>query len=491
MMGALLRWTFPLLLVLLGSCANIVPPTGGDKDVTPPKLLRVTPPDSQRNSRTGKIVLEFDEYVTLSDAASQVQISPLLSLPLTVTAANKHVTITIPDSLLQEETTYRITFGTAIRDLHEGNVYPGKGYLFSTGAHFDSLSLAGTVYNAHNGLRDSVAQVLLYSALESDSAVVRHKPLYVTHVDVSGNFLFQGLPPRPFRVYALHDANSNLTFDGGSEWIGFYDQVVTPDTGKHEIVLRTFPEALSDTAAAQDHNAQGVRLIAGGASSPKSLAPGSYVVGVDTTDPKRRTQDIDMPMRISFGRRPAVSPKAGRIFLSYDSAGTTIEVPFNIETADTSRLRYNIVTHWQQDALYTLRLQKGFAQDSTGADMLPGRFTFRTKRDEDYGKIRIHLPTRFYGRNHILQVVSDHDTVYQKPVTDTMVSLMYLRPGVYSLRMIEDKNENGRWDAGNLFLQRQPELVIPYNQSVNLKAGWEQQIDFDEDKRRKTDFSGR
>jgi hypothetical protein len=112
--------------------------------------------------------------------------------------------------------------------------------------------------------------------------------------------------------------------------------------------------------------------------------------------------------------------------------------------------------------------------------MLPGRFTFRTKRDDDYGKLRIHLPTKYYGRSHILQVVNDHDTIHQQPVLDTVINLLHVQPGTYTFRIIEDKNENGRWDAGDLFLRRQPELVIPYSRNINLKAGWEQQIDFEE-----------
>lgn len=496
MRGAAIRWIFPLLLLLLsGSCANIVPPTGGDKDVTPPQLVAITPADSQLNTRLKKIVLDFDEYITLSDASTQVQISPLLSLPLTITSANKHVTVVIPDSLLQDETTYRITFGNAIRDLHEGNVYESQGYTFSTGAHFDSLALFGTVYNAHTGQHDSTAQVLLYSALESDSAIVRHKPMYVVRTDNSGNFSFRGLPARPFRIYALRDANSNLTFDGGPEWIAFYDSIITPTPIPHkDIELRTFPESLGDTATSSLEAKQSARLLdresRPSGTKAASIPAGSYTVSLDTSDVKRRTQELDKPIQITFGR-PTPPLNQERMFLSYDSSGTTVEVPIHIVALDTLK-RYNIFPRptWREDAVYTLRLQKGFSKDSGGTDMLPGRFTFRTKREEDYGKLRIHLPTKYYGRSHILQVVSDKDTIYQQPITDSVINLPHVQPGTYTLRIIEDKNENGRWDAGDLFLRRQPELVIPYNNSINLKAGWEQQIDFEEPRKTGSEGSG-
>lgn len=490
MTGAASRWIFSLLVLLaLGSCANIVPPAGGPKDETPPRLRAVNPPDSQLSTRVSKIELSFDEYLTLSDAATQVQIAPLLSLPLTVTATNKRVTVIIPDSLLQDETTYRITFGTAIRDLHEGNVYEGKGYTFSTGAHFDSLSIAGRVINAHTGLHDSAAFVMLYSASESDSAVVRHKPMYVTRVDGLGYFTLQGLPARPFRLYALRDANSNLTFDGGSEWIAFHDSIVIPSAAKTEYELRTFPEAIDTAAAATDSAGRRQRDRFGALSQQRSvpaIPAGSYQVSADTTDIKRRTQELNIPLAITFGRKLADDINPARVFLSYDSAGAFVEAPLSI-SADTSGLRYELSTPWREDAVYTLRLQKGFAKDSNGSDMLPGRYTFRTKRDEDYGKLRIHLPSRMYGRKYILQVFSERDTVHQQPVTDTMVNLLRLQPGSYSMRVIVDSNENGLWDAGNLFLQLQPELVIPYNNTINLKAGWEQQVDFELPRKRSLD----
>jgi hypothetical protein len=474
-------------LALLSSCANIVPPTGGEKDVAPPKLLSISPADSQLNLRPRKLVLAFDEYVNVADAAKQVQISPLLSIPLTVAASGKRVTVSIPDTLLQGETTYRISFGNAIRDIHEANIYQSSGFIFSTGSHFDSLSLAGAVYDASTGLRDSSAVVLLYDARDGDSAVVRKKPLYAVHVGAFGDFLFEGLPQRAFRIYALRDGNGNLMFDGGTEWIGFLDSLVTPARPQpKDIVLRSFQEKNSDTSAASEQAKRSDRMFAQAGRQP-SEPRGAYSLNVDTTDLKRRTQDLNEPVTIRLAQRPEQGLREDKLFLVYDSAGATVEAPFTV-SKDSTGLSYELHTSWLENTVYTLRLQKGFAQDSSGKDLMPGRFSFRTKRDEDYGKLRVHLPGKFYKPKHVLQVVNEHDTVYQQPVLDTIVSLLRLPPGIYTLRVIGDENENGRWDAGDLFLRRQPELVTPYRQPINLKAGWEQQVDFEEKERRKGGF---
>ncbi len=467
---------FTAASLLLGSCANIVPPTGGDKDVTPPRLVGMTPPDSQLNLKPRKLVLDFDEYVTVSDVSSQVQIAPLLRIPLSVTASGKHVRVSIPDSLLQDETTYRISFGKAIRDVHEGNVYSSTGYLFSTGAHFDSMALAGVVINAATGLRDTGATVMLYAATDNDSAVVRRKPLYQVHVDGSGNFLLEGLPHRRFRIYALRDVNGNFVFDGGMEAIGFSDSLVLPAYPRSaDIELFTFSENPNDSARATYKKLEGV--FAGQATAP--VMTDGYSVDVDTSDQRRRTHDLNKAVTIRLAQKAKNDLDKDKLFMSYDSSGTTIEADFKV-VADTDGHRFFIQVPWLQNTLYTLRLRKGFAQDSSGHDLMPGRYSFRTKRDEDYGKLSIHLPGKYYGEGYVLQVANEHDTVYQQPVRDTMVSLQLLPPGTYLIRVVEDKNHNGRWDAGSLFLHRQPERVTPYPQPINLKVGWEQQIDFDE-----------
>ena len=59
-----------IFLCLLGSCAQIVPPQGGPRDVRPPVLLAVSPDDSLFNTRVNKIDLRFDEFVTFSNPAA-------------------------------------------------------------------------------------------------------------------------------------------------------------------------------------------------------------------------------------------------------------------------------------------------------------------------------------------------------------------------------------------------------------------------------------
>ncbi len=457
----------------LSGCANILPPSGGPKDTTAPQLLSILPADSALRARPRKITLRFDEYVVLEDAAAQITLSPLLAIAPTATSDLRTVEIILPDTLLQPATTYRLSLGTAIRDLHEGNPFPPLTYTFSTGDYFDSLQLRGQVLDAATGQPDTGIKVLLYeenTAGEGDTAVISRKPLYVAPTDAQGRFSFGGLPFRSFRMYALGDENGNLIFDGAGERIAFLDSVVTPGAAGSEtaILLRSFLEP--DTAASKT---TAVNATTGRVGTP------AYSVEADTADIRRRTASLTGPLRVQTTNFKIAAVSPDRIFLSQDSGGTAVEVPVEARIKNTDSTVLLLAAPWKPDVVYTLRLLKGFVKDTAGKDLLPGRWTFRTKRDEDYATLQINLPGKFRGKKFLLQVVRDgKDTVWNAPVSDTAVRLRRLEPGAYSMLVIADADENGKWTPGNLNLRRQPEVVFPFPRITTLKAGWDNVVDW-------------
>jgi hypothetical protein len=477
---------FILSLCFAYGCANIVPPEGGKKDVKPPKLLAVSPADSQLNARVTKLEMRFDEFVNLANASADVQMSPLLPIPLSVTATGKRVVVKIPDSLLHDNTTYRLSFGNAIRDLHEDNVFQSYVYTFSTGGYFDSLHITGHIIDASTGLPDSGAFVMLYDATESDSAIVRKKPLYVIKSGMDGSFKLAGLPGNKFHLYALKDANNNLVYDGGEEKIAFVDNIVLPgDTASEALALRIFKEEVpkDTTSALQDSldtvdEERGIRKRR--RKEEMVSADFVYNVAVDTNDnDRKRTVDITKPVKINFSKR-VDEINTTRVYLAYDSLDIQVEASFNF-TKDTAKDQHAFLLNvdWKQDTRYTLKLLKGFAKDSTGADAMPSKYAFRTKSDDDYSKLTVHMDGSYNSPSYLLLINNGNDTVYHKNLTDTMVRLVRLAPATYTIRLIVDSNRNGKWDTGDLFAKRQPEIVIPYPSGpVQLKAGWDNTIDF-------------
>lgn len=471
-----------LTLILVQGCANIVPPEGGKKDEVPPNLLSITPADSSLNTRITKVELRFDKYMEVRDLEKYLQVSPFLDINPTVISYGKRVEIKISDTL-RPNTTYRLSLGKALVDNREATPYGEFVYVFSTGAYFDSLQLKGRVYDAATGAPDTSSVLMLYPAEENDSVVVRRKPLYAAKVNASGYFSFQSLPAKPFRIYALQDGNGNYIYDIGQEKIGFIGNTVLPSMQPDSLVFPIFKEWVdtTDLSAVKDTTlaANNLGQRSGSLSKRNALKPPAknaigYQVMVDTSNTRLRTFELTKPLIIELHKELSLLD-TGKVYLSYDNGGIEVEAVQKLKVEDGDM---KIYTQWQSDKIYTLRLVKGWSKDTSGAELPPGKYFFRTKQTEDYGTVKIHVDKQYLGDSFVLYVYKGADSIYQKPITDSVVTISLLQPGAYGMRIIKDANKNGKWDEGALFKKRQPELVVPYSGTIMLKAGWESEIDF-------------
>ena len=56
-----------IIIILQTSCANIVAPTGGKKDIDAPKIKSITIVKNDKNSLDNLILFEFDENIQLNN----------------------------------------------------------------------------------------------------------------------------------------------------------------------------------------------------------------------------------------------------------------------------------------------------------------------------------------------------------------------------------------------------------------------------------------
>ena len=216
-----------LTAFLAQHCANAVAPTGGPTDTMPPIVVEAVPENHSINFSGKKIEITFDEYITLDNANQNVLISPPLNEKPDIKLKNKTVVIKFKEALAAN-TTYTINFGTAIKDLHEGNQFKDYVYSFSTGDHIDTLSIAGKVLDASDKKPVEGVYVSLYAADHNnlDSLPLSTKPDYITKTDKDGMFDLNGLADKKYLVFALKDVNSNLFFDQPNEEVAFLDTLV-------------------------------------------------------------------------------------------------------------------------------------------------------------------------------------------------------------------------------------------------------------------------
>ena len=127
--AAMNRFYYILLFaVFLSSCGQQVAPTGGAKDSLPPKLVMAIPEVNAKNFKSDKIILYFDEYVTLENPFEKLTYSPVPKTNPTSEGKLRTITIKIKDTL-EANTTYSIDFGDAIKDINESNILKNFNFL--------------------------------------------------------------------------------------------------------------------------------------------------------------------------------------------------------------------------------------------------------------------------------------------------------------------------------------------------------------------------
>ncbi len=213
--------------LFFSGCANVVAPTGGDKDVTSPKLLNSEPKNLHTNFARRKIIFTFDEFVVMKDAQIQVVVSPPMKRQLEFLLKGKSLEITIADSL-HENTTYNINFGKSVVDNTEGNLADLPNYVFSTGNFIDSLSVSGTVSDNYTGENIADVLVMLYKS-DVDSLPITTTPYYFDRTDGNGSFKITNVSAGKYKIFALLEKNSNYLFDNPEEeQLAFIDSLVIP-----------------------------------------------------------------------------------------------------------------------------------------------------------------------------------------------------------------------------------------------------------------------
>jgi len=103
---------------------------------------------------------------------------------------------------------------------------------------------------------------------------------------------------------------------------------------------------------------------------------------------------------------------------------------------------------------------------------------FRTKSVTDYGTMAIQLKTSSPGKNFILQLIDDKETIYRETTfhTDTTINYDFVDPRIYRLKIIEDVNNNNEWDTGNYLAHKQPERVFYYIENLTVRANWDVEV---------------
>lgn len=514
-------------MLSLTRCANVVTPTGGPKDTTPPKVTEARPADRSTGFVGRKIEFTFDEYIVLDNASQNVLFSPPLTTKPDIKLSNKTVVIRLKEDL-QPNTTYTIQFGSAVKDLHEGNLLKDYRYTFSTGDVLDTLTIKGKVLNADDKKPAEDLFVELYSS-EHDSLFglpTRRVPDFITKTDKEGKFELSGLPDKQFLVFALKDMNSNSVYDMPNETVAFIDTLVSSnstielyafiekDTSQLLLEKKLIEEGLLRFVFRQPADEVSI-------GTPDRLMDSFRMAEVwspthdtlwwyftpNVMDSLRVNIQYDTVINDStrYSLRYRETAKAGRrekkkvvtvtnnlknnmlmpddtlkLLFSEPILGDSIRYEETLLVKDDAYgMAFRLIDRPSDSAQFTLNLPDSLCYSVRGRTHDSISIKYRHAQAADLGNIYIQVAPP-QGTQAVIQLVNSKGNVLESQLIkdEQRVAFLQLLPDKYKLRAILDIDGDGKWSSGNFHRRYLPETVLEYKDPLEVKAGWD--IDLEE-----------
>ena len=164
-------------------------------------------------------------------------------------------------------------------------------------------------------------------------------------------------------------------------------------------------------------------------------------------------------------------------------AEDTLKSPLNFDFyKDSVEYRKYFITHkWEPGAVYILEIDSAAAVNIYGVTSKKLKSKFTAREEDYYGTVTLNLTG--IEMPVIAQLVSNNDAekvVVQKFTDENgKVVFDYLKPEKYKVKVIFDRNGNGKWDTGSYQDKYQPERVSYINEVVKVRSNWEKEYNWD------------
>lgn len=516
-----------LCAVLAVACASLQTPQGGPRDQTPPKVLEENPKNLSRNFKGDKIEITFDEYFKLSNEFSEVSISPAQEIPPLLKIKQKTLVINFKDSL-EANTTYTINFGKAIQDVNESNVLKNYSFVFATGDHLDSLQISGKVISANDNKEVKDVTVFILP-ISRDSIFGKKKPSIYTATDSAGNFSLRNLKEDNYRIYALKETGVDRIYNSPGEEIAFLKDSIHLNKDTAGILLKLFkeiPERFRTTDQRIESDGKITLIFNRPITKPNITFLDDNDIKNPIIDFTPKGDSVSIWLReikfdslkvvvnedktpldtITFRRSQKDEYKRTILFNNNLSGGKiapqrSLVITFNspIQRIDESKValyidsvkmeglkikklppserKYELDYPWRTKKPYTLVLEEDAVTDIYGTTNKQLTLPFELDEVENYGNLTLKVSKADSLKNYIVQLVNEKGNLYRenRVTKNTTLQYNYIPTDKYHVKIIEDANNNGEYDTGNLRLKIQPEKIYVLDKEIITRANWDRE----------------
>lgn len=170
-----------------------------------------------------------------------------------------------------------------------------------------------------------------------------------------------------------------------------------------------------------------------------------------------------------------LDPELFELYIIPDS----IEIPVDIEPfIDTMHLRRAKISHsWKEEGEYRLVLYPDAMTSIYGLtnDTIDRKFQIRPLAE--YGRINLSLED--VTDTLLIQLFKKEQKVRSLEVVESgTYQFDFLDPDTYHIKIIHDRNRNGKWDTGNYLEGIQPEKVEFVPRELKIRANWDHDVTY-------------
>ena len=98
----------------------------------------------------------------------------------------------------------------------------------------------------------------------------------------------------------------------------------------------------------------------------------------------------------------------------------------------------------------------------------------------EYGLLNLFFNNNIYrAKNYIGQIIQQDTLVNTFNIHDSIITIDSIKTGSYQLRLIQDLNNNQKWDSGNIKTLKNPENIFFFKDSIKIRANWELNLNID------------
>jgi hypothetical protein len=442
---------------LIFGCANQLPPSGGEDDTTPPKVLKIEPKPNSLNYSGNTVAIEFNEYIDRRSFKEALFISPKPSGDLNYNWSGKKVEIEFPKNLLKN-TTYSFVIGKGLKDIRNNSINAPIQFAFSTGPSIDNGKIGGKIYSQRP---DNVMIFAYVNSGADDSLLDPHNkfPDFFSQVNESNQFYFNHLPVEKFRLFALKDNNRNLLFDIGVDEIS----VLNNDIVIEDSTTRYYANFLFSDYLPEENFILSEKYLSALLTDTSNSIYSSV-----------KNNDMNIPIDSRF------------IFYFKGSKLSRFDIAENLKLIDTTdkkyyRLHYNWASDSVLEVVATEELKYSavmkFILDLNGTKMkYYYEIMFNVADERKSGNISGKVMDIKISENPVYIKIFNQNfrlAYYFKLLdNDSLFSFKHIPEGQYIIFSFIDENKNRVYDFGNAYPYKPSERFNIYEPMLNLKGGW-------------------